>query len=486
MSFKQNAKLVCLLAALCSGSAVLAEEASRTTLVLDASGSMWGQIDGTAKISIAQEVIGKLVRGLPGDTHLGLTVYGHRRKGDCTDIESLIQPSQDSKAAIIREIRNIKPKGKTPLSAAVLQAARELRHTEEKATVVLVSDGEETCNLDPCTLGRELEETGIDFTVHVVGFDIADAKTRDQLQCLANETGGTYFNADSADSLSQALTTVTAAQPEPEPDPAPEPQTASISGPERAEAGSIISVAWEGPGDKGDHVGILLAGETRISVSRQDIRSGNPLELKVTPTTGHHELVYVDQDAGQILARKPIEVVPVSANLSAPATATAGGTINVAWTGPGNDGDFISIAVRDDVLPHNIDFFHVSEGPESQLRVPSKPGDYELRYITNTDPRVILKKIPVTVEDVALTMKAAKTAKAGGTLSVLWSGTSNPKDYIAFARPGEPLPHIETYAETLNGNPLQVPVPDKAGVYELRYYFAAHDRIVQKMTITVE
>ena len=65
----------------------------RTVLVLDASGSMWGQIDGENKIVIARRPMGELLDTLPEDQQLGLVAYGHRRKGDCGDIESLVAPA---------------------------------------------------------------------------------------------------------------------------------------------------------------------------------------------------------------------------------------------------------------------------------------------------------------------------------------------------------------------------------------------------------
>lgn len=45
----------------------LAQESPSAIPVLDASGSMWGQIDGTAKITIAQDVIGRLLETLPAE-----------------------------------------------------------------------------------------------------------------------------------------------------------------------------------------------------------------------------------------------------------------------------------------------------------------------------------------------------------------------------------------------------------------------------------
>ena len=181
---------------------------SQAILVLDASGSMWGQIDGRPKIAIAREAVGAMLDGWNGDA-LGLLTYGHRRKGDCDDIELLIEPASFDAAAIRRQVDALNPKGMTPISAAVRQAAEILRYTEQKATVILISDGEETCQADPCALGAELEAAGIDFTAHVVGFDIErNAIARQQLQCLATRTGGQYLDADDAAELNHALQAV--------------------------------------------------------------------------------------------------------------------------------------------------------------------------------------------------------------------------------------------------------------------------------------
>lgn len=199
-------------------SAALAQEA--TVIVLDASGSMWGQIDGVNKITIAQDVVNATLGAQPATRALGLLAYGHNRKGDCRDIEVLVPPSPGSGPQIAAAVGGINPKGKTPLTAAVQQAAQLLNHTENPATVVLVTDGLETCGADPCALARELERTGVDFTAHVVGFGLSREQGA-QVSCVAAETGGRYFQADNATDLSAALSqTVIAAAPLPAPEPA--------------------------------------------------------------------------------------------------------------------------------------------------------------------------------------------------------------------------------------------------------------------------
>ena len=197
------------------------DAAERAILVLDASGSMWGQVEGTPKITIARDVIQGLLDDWNPDVELGVTAYGHREKGNCSDIETLVPVGAVSGDRVMSAIGSLNPKGKTPLTDAVRQAAETLKYTEERATVLLVSDGKETCDADPCAAAAELEANGIDFTVHVVGFDLTEEE-KEQLQCVADNTGGKFLSADNAPELHAAMekTVQLVAEPEPEPEPA--------------------------------------------------------------------------------------------------------------------------------------------------------------------------------------------------------------------------------------------------------------------------
>ena len=196
----------------------------QSMLVLDASGSMWGQIGGKPKIEIAREAVASMLGTWPASQQLGLMAYGHRSKGNCADIEMLKAPGALDKASFQQAVNALQPKGMTPISASVRMAAEQLKFSERKATVILVSDGEETCHADPCALGKELEKLGVDFTAHVVGFDIdKNPKAKAQLQCLASSTGGRYLDAKDAGELNNALREVAQA---PAPAAAPRPKVA--------------------------------------------------------------------------------------------------------------------------------------------------------------------------------------------------------------------------------------------------------------------
>ncbi len=174
-------------------------------LILDASNSMWGQIDGINKIVIARDAVGKLIDELPDGSDVGLIAYGHRREGDCEDIEVLEDIGTVDKAALKQTINSISPKGKTPITASIT-AAVELVRAPTRAAIVLISDGLETCGLDPCAAVRTAKKSGTPFVLHVVGFDIADEDAA-ELECAAQAGDGLYLSANDAGQLSEALQT---------------------------------------------------------------------------------------------------------------------------------------------------------------------------------------------------------------------------------------------------------------------------------------
>ncbi|MEM6725381.1 MAG: VWA domain-containing protein, partial [Bacteroidota bacterium] len=105
-----------------------AQETSAPILfIYDASGSMWGQHDGKTKMEIATQVLGKTVDQLPETQAMGLIAYGHRRKGDCTDVEFLVPSAEGGNTAIKTALKKIKPLGKTPLAYSLSLVIEQLK-----------------------------------------------------------------------------------------------------------------------------------------------------------------------------------------------------------------------------------------------------------------------------------------------------------------------------------------------------------------------
>ena len=196
-----------------------AQAATSILFLLDASNSMWGQVEGVAKMHTAKSVLGELISDLPGDTRVGLMTYGHRRAGDCGDVELLRPVAANARQQVVDALAAITPRGKTPIAASLEASAAAFAGLEGAKSVVLISDGVETCDGDPCAAAERLATEGIDVRVHVVGFDLTHEE-RAALDCIAEKGKGRYFAANSVESFAAAVTeAVEVAREEPRPEP---------------------------------------------------------------------------------------------------------------------------------------------------------------------------------------------------------------------------------------------------------------------------
>ncbi|QLQ33554.1 MAG: VWA domain-containing protein [Candidatus Thiothrix singaporensis] len=208
-----------------------ATQHEKINLVFDASGSMNQKLDGVPKIDIARSVLKNVVAGWDGNTERGLLVYGHRKRGDCDDIEQVVPVGAANQQAFIAQADHLTAMGETPIAKALLMAAEDLQYTESKATVILVSDGKEECGGDPCAVAKQLKQRGIDFTAHVIGFAVKDQAAGEQLRCIAEATGGHYQAAQDREEFQSMLAAAQTGQATPAPKPPPTPATPPPSPP---------------------------------------------------------------------------------------------------------------------------------------------------------------------------------------------------------------------------------------------------------------
>ncbi|MGH3487186.1 MAG: VWA domain-containing protein, partial [Actinopolymorphaceae bacterium] len=178
-------------------------------LVLDSSGSMKEpDQSGTTKINAAKQALNTVVDKLPAEAVVGLRVYGatvfeKSDPGACTDSQLVVPIQPADKPALKSAIAKYKPYGETPIAHSLKQAAKDLG-SEGKRTILLVSDGEETCSPNPCLVARDIHARGIDLTIDVVGLHVG-AGAKHQLSCIADAGGGTYYDAQDADDLAASL-----------------------------------------------------------------------------------------------------------------------------------------------------------------------------------------------------------------------------------------------------------------------------------------
>lgn len=203
--------LTALLAGLTTGTAVADPDPAggKLVMVLDSSGSMKEPAgDGQTKIAAARTALTKVVTKLPPEAQVGLRVYGatvfkRSQAGACTDTQLTVPIGTNNRPQLQAAIAKYKPYGETPIGYSLQQAAKDLGPSGQR-TIVLVSDGEATCAPDPCVVAQSIAKQGIDLKIDVVGFRVA-GKARTQLQCVAREGRGDYYDADSTIDLEAGL-----------------------------------------------------------------------------------------------------------------------------------------------------------------------------------------------------------------------------------------------------------------------------------------
>jgi len=460
-------------------------------LVLDGSGSMWGQIDGINKIVIAREVVADLLADLPAELQLGLTVYGHRRRGDCADIETLIAPGLGNREAIRTAVERINPRGRTPMTRAVVEAARALRYTEEPATVILVSDGIETCEADPCAIAAELEAAGVAFTAHVVGFDVAaEPEARAQMQCIADTTGGRFLTADNAEELAAALDEVTAAVT-PAPQPAPEP--AAPPAPALRTVG-FSAVLRLGDSERALDTGVVFevfAGEhivmdaTQSAAPVAQLPEGDYLlrALRLDTEEAAEQPFHVTGAQTQSVVVVFTDPLP-PATLTAPASGPAGDTVSVVWHGPNGDGDYLTVVAPGAGPLDHLSYAWTADGTPLALRLPAQPGDYVIRYVLASAGQV-LAEVPVSVTPQQQALTAPASAPIGATVMVEWQGGGHDDDYLDVALPDAGPGEYLSYAYVRDGNPVGLRLPVFPGRYLVRYITGQDSSVFASVAIEV-
>jgi Ca-activated chloride channel family protein len=192
-----------------------AEEPAKVLLLLDVSGSMNERISsGGTKFAAAKRALKQVAGALPAGTQVGLRVYGSEISESkdtnpkaCRDTELVMPIGPLDRSKMYQAVDSFDAVGETPIAYSLGKAVDDLGD-KGRRVLVLISDGEESCAGDPCPAARKLADNGVDLQFNAIGLDVG-SKARKQLKCIAQAGDGSYYDADEADDLSEALRKLT-------------------------------------------------------------------------------------------------------------------------------------------------------------------------------------------------------------------------------------------------------------------------------------
>lgn len=189
-------------------------ETVNVALLLDASGSMAGEVTGGQKMELAKAAIQNYASDLPEGANIMLRVYGHEGTGtdadkamSCASNEVVYELGGYDEQKFTESLGKFAPAGWTPLAGAIQAAEEDLNGQQGdnvRNVIYVVSDGIETCDGDPVAAAAALAGSNIQAEVNIIGFDV-DNEGQKQLEEVAKAGNGQYKSVYSESELNEYL-----------------------------------------------------------------------------------------------------------------------------------------------------------------------------------------------------------------------------------------------------------------------------------------
>jgi Ca-activated chloride channel family protein len=169
---------------------------------------MYAKLDNDNRINSAKKVLTRIIDSLQyqPSVELALRVFGHRSPTsvrDCKDTKLEVPFQKANHQKIIEFIKTIRPKGTTPIAYSLLQSAEDFPvEPGVRNIIVLITDGLEECDGDPCAVSEALQRKGIILKPFIIGIGGNDAFKK-AFDCV-----GRYYDANTEESFSNVLNVV--------------------------------------------------------------------------------------------------------------------------------------------------------------------------------------------------------------------------------------------------------------------------------------
>lgn len=182
------------------------EGKTRILFILDASNSMnalWGR---ETRITSAKELLLKSIDSIKNipNLEIALRVYGHQSVvtptfQDCNDTKLEVPFAPNNFNAIREKVWRVKALGTTPIARSLEAAAGDFPDNKAKNIIILITDGEEACDGDPCVIAKKLKDKSINVTPFVIGLGL-DLSYLEKFSCI-----GEYSKAEDKEQFRYAL-----------------------------------------------------------------------------------------------------------------------------------------------------------------------------------------------------------------------------------------------------------------------------------------
>lgn len=184
------------------------EQLTRILFVLDGSQSMLTKWESATKMQVAQRLLAEMIDSLKKveNIEMALRVYGHQSPvppQDCNDTKLEVAFTKNNTHKIKQHLNKIRPKGTTPIAYSLELAAKDFpKNKKSRNIIILITDGIESCDGDPCAVSNHLQKQGVILKPFVIGIGL-DNEFRKTFECV-----GRFYDANNEERFKEVLDVV--------------------------------------------------------------------------------------------------------------------------------------------------------------------------------------------------------------------------------------------------------------------------------------
>ena len=182
---------------------------TRILFLLDGSGSMYAAMDKDIRINVAKRLLSKIVDSLENsssEVQVALRVYGHTTppgQRNCKDTRLEVPFKYNNHKQIKEKLKDITPKGTTLIAYSLQQSAYDFpKEPGVRNIIILITDGIEECDGDPCAVSEALQSQGVVLKPFIIGLGSTE-DFRKAFECV-----GRYYDANTEESFDNILNVV--------------------------------------------------------------------------------------------------------------------------------------------------------------------------------------------------------------------------------------------------------------------------------------
>lgn len=205
---------------------------------------------------------------------------------------------------------------------------------------------------------------------------------------------------------------------------------------------------------------------------------------ETAPLEARYHLVLPEGGTRVVGRSAPFTAAPVTAGLDAPDEVAGGTTFEVAWEGPDNAGDLLTVVPVGADPTAMLAYTFTAFGTPAVLTAPVDAGEYEVRYVAGAGGGVLASR-PLRVVASEVRVIAPAEAMGGSNVTVTFQGPNGPSDLVAFAPAGAPQGTFLTYTFAQFGPTVELVAPVEPGAYEVRYLAGPERRVLASAPVDV-